>query len=117
MRRRLSLDVADAFVGDRGVGNGVRYRAMAHKRLQRPARGVDTRAAMDGTIVQKDLKIRIILIRITDARRRDCIRFVVPSRGWSEVRGHAMQYDDLWFAISTAWVLVLLGATILAIFA
>ena len=90
---------------------------MAHKSLQRPARGVDTRAAMDGTIVQKDLKIRIILIRITDARRRDCIRFVVPSRGWSEVRGHAMQYDDLWFAISTAWVLVLLGATILAIFA
>ena len=91
---------------------------MAHKSLQRPARGVDTRAAMDGTIVQKDSKIiRIILIRITDARRRDCIRFVVPSRGWSEVRGHAMQYGDLWFAISIAWVLVLLGATILAIFA
>ena len=36
MRRRLSLDVADAFVGDRGVGNGVRYRAMAHECLQRP---------------------------------------------------------------------------------
>ena len=59
---------------------------MAHKRLQRPARGVDTRAAMDGTIVQKDLKIRIILIRITDADRRDCIGstawdFAIPSRG------------------------------------
>jgi hypothetical protein len=41
---------------------------------------------MDGTIVvQKDSKIRIILIRITDARRRDCIRpavwdFAVPSQ-------------------------------------
>jgi hypothetical protein len=72
---------------------------------------------MNGTIVQKDSKIRIILIHITDARRRDCIRIVVSSRGWSEAPGHAMQYDDLWFAISIAWVLVLLGATILAIFA
>jgi hypothetical protein len=90
---------------------------MAHKSLQRPARGVDTSAAMDGTIVQKDSKIRIILIRITDARRRDCIPFLVFSRGWSEARGRAMQYDDPWFAISVAWVLVLLGATILAIFA
>jgi hypothetical protein len=29
----------------------------------------------------------------------------------------AMQYDDLWFAISIAWVLVLLAATIMVIFA
>jgi len=29
----------------------------------------------------------------------------------------AMQYDDLWFAISIAWVLVLLGATIMVMFA
>jgi hypothetical protein len=34
------------------------------------------------------LKIRIILIHITDARRGDCISFVirdfaVPSRGWN----------------------------------
>jgi hypothetical protein len=59
---------------------------MAHKCLQRPARGVDTRAAMDGTIVQKDSKIRIILIHITDAHRRDGIAstgwdFAIPSRG------------------------------------
>jgi hypothetical protein len=44
-------------------------------------------AAMDGTIVQKDPKIRIILIHITDARRGDCIAFMVrdfaaPSQGW-----------------------------------
>jgi hypothetical protein len=31
--------------------------------------GESVRAAMDGTIVQKDLKIRTILIHITDARR------------------------------------------------
>ena len=67
---------------------------MAHKSLQRPARGVDTRAAMDGTIVQKDSKIiRIILIRITDARRRDCIRptawdFAVPSQRDPHPRQH-----------------------------
>ena len=38
---------------------------MAHKKMPRPARGVDTRAAMDGTIVQKDLKIRIILYALS----------------------------------------------------
>ena len=31
--------------------------------------GESFRIAMDGTIIQKDLKIRIILIHITDARR------------------------------------------------
>jgi hypothetical protein len=31
--------------------------------------GESFRAAMDGTIVQKDLKIRIILIHITDEHR------------------------------------------------
>jgi dihydroorotase len=45
-------------------------------------------AAMDGPIVQKDPKIRIILIHITDTRRADFIisivrDFAVPSRGWS----------------------------------
>src|SRR5215831_3696861 len=43
---------------------------------------------MDGPIVQKDPKIRIILIHITDTRRADSIipivrDFAVPSRGWS----------------------------------
>ena len=50
--------------------------------------GESFRTAMDGTIVQRDLKIRIILIHITDARRGDCISFIirdfaVPSRGWN----------------------------------
>ena len=54
--------------------------------LQPPARGVDARAAMDGTTVQKDSKIRIILIHITDARRRDCLgsinrNFAIPLPG------------------------------------
>ena len=35
--------------------------------------GESFRAAMDGTVVQKDLKICIILIHITDARRGDYI--------------------------------------------
>ena len=35
--------------------------------------GESFRAAMDGTIVQKDLKICVILIHITDARRGDYI--------------------------------------------
>jgi hypothetical protein len=35
--------------------------------------GESFRTAMDGTIVQRDLKIRIILIHITDARRADYI--------------------------------------------
>ena len=35
--------------------------------------GESFRIAMDGTIIQKDLKIRIILIHITDARRADHI--------------------------------------------
>jgi len=35
--------------------------------------GESFRAAMDGTIVQKDVKISIILINITDARRGEYI--------------------------------------------
>jgi len=35
--------------------------------------GESFRTAMDGTIVQRDLKMRIILIHITDARRADYI--------------------------------------------
>jgi len=35
--------------------------------------GESFRAAMDGTIVQKDLKSCIIMIHITDARRGDYI--------------------------------------------
>ena len=53
----------------------------------------NTHAAMDGTIVQKDSKIRIILIRITDPRRRDRIRpavwdFAVPSQREPHPRQH-----------------------------
>src|SRR6516225_4292358 len=35
----LPPDVSNALVGDRGVDNGARDRAMAHECLQRPARG------------------------------------------------------------------------------
>ena len=51
--------------------------------------GESFRAAMDGTTVQKDLKICIILIHITDARRGRYIgcdsRFLLPllvKLGW-----------------------------------
>ena len=40
--------------------------------------GEGFRAAMDGTIVQKDLKIRIILINITDTR---CGDYIVCGKG------------------------------------
>jgi hypothetical protein len=38
--------------------------------------GESFRAAIDGTIVQKDLKISIILINITDACRGEYIRWL-----------------------------------------
>src|SRR3974390_3506429 len=108
LESHFPADAADALAGHCSVDNGVCYRPAASGSWSRCTR-------RDGW---NNCSERLKNPHYFDSYHRRTPprlnRVFIPGAG--AARGHAMQYDDLWFAISIAWVLVLLGATILAIF-